>query len=541
VRHHDHANACAVHGAAAAAAAVAAAAAATAAHDALHVHVCARAGAWCLQVVLAALLQPQSWVGSGWAPVCVRTQAHESGYVLRRCESCGAALGLLAVPTLMAGMAAASRHAAWAGWFESSLAASLMLTAAVYAWSTASVPWPPRVRGRPGLTGGWDVMGGTLLQTVALALAGAAASLLVLRRLLPLPESQQQLLPVAMAAIQHGMPALVALPACHCLLTHLPGSFTLGEGLIVAQALCLLLAGAVQQLLSRACHLATPFLVLPAPGQANAWALQPSTLGIGPEEEALFVLLVCTWVLCGAAAVWGLLTALRAVTPAPPAPTAAPAPPPVKRRSQTPERRSPRIAAVAAAAKAAGDGAAATPETNGTAGSSSNISRSGSSSSSSSSSSGRRSRPAIALSVLALAVASLALADLALWAVLRLVHARPAARIGALAGWSATLAAALPAMLRLEAAPSVPHILLRKGYHALALLLFVPPLLYDGPMLRCSLGVAFAAMVASEVGGVLNRWLLAAIWLPATAAPARVHAATLHRHCLIHQSATPSP
>ncbi|KAK2077667.1 hypothetical protein QBZ16_004513 [Prototheca wickerhamii] len=80
-----------------------------------------------------------------------------------------------------------------------------------------------------------------------------------------------------------------------------------------------------------------------------------------------------------------------------------------------------------------------------------------------------------------------------------------AQRIVMLAYWVGVLALGLVAMARIGALESVPQIIVRKGYHIIALLLFLPALALEPELLAVALAVAFAGLLALEavrVGGV---------------------------------------
>jgi dolichol kinase len=64
--------------------------------------------------------------------------------------------------------------------------------------------------------------------------------------------------------------------------------------------------------------------------------------------------------------------------------------------------------------------------------------------------------------------------------------------------WSTVLAVALPAMLFMARAGSVRHVILRKGFHVLAIVLFAPVLVVDAEFLGLALGVALTLMVVTE-------------------------------------------
>jgi dolichol kinase len=88
-------------------------------------------------------------------------------------------------------------------------------------------------------------------------------------------------------------------------------------------------------------------------------------------------------------------------------------------------------------------------------------------------------------------------AALAVWTLLVFLPAG-AARPALLGFWAAGVAVGLPAMLGLSACAAVPRILVRKGYHLLALALFLPAYARDAPLLAVALAVALAAMAAAE-------------------------------------------
>ncbi|KAL6772279.1 hypothetical protein ACKKBG_A29615 [Auxenochlorella protothecoides x Auxenochlorella symbiontica] len=97
-----------------------------------------------------------------------------------------------------------------------------------------------------------------------------------------------------------------------------------------------------------------------------------------------------------------------------------------------------------------------------------------------------------------LLTAGLALAAIhpALWA-LQYGLATPRRRAVLLA-WLVMLGGGLPAMRWLSSRKTVPQILVRKGYHLLAVTLFLPVLLVEPGLLGLALAVAFAGLVAVE-------------------------------------------
>ena len=106
----------------------------------------------------------------------------------------------------------------------------------------------------------------------------------------------------------------------------------------------------------------------------------------------------------------------------------------------------------------------------------------------------------VGCSALGAVAVSAALAALAVWVLTEFLPGRPGARLAVLLYWAALLGIVLPLMYRVLHPPrassvaqagmkapvtaAVPHILLRKGYHVLALLLFVPVLLLDPAMMQ---------------------------------------------------------
>jgi dolichol kinase len=85
----------------------------------------------------------------------------------------------------------------------------------------------------------------------------------------------------------------------------------------------------------------------------------------------------------------------------------------------------------------------------------------------------------------------------AAWLVLREVVGS-GQRLTIVAGWAVGLAAGLPALLFAARAALVRHVILRKGFHLLAIVLFVPVLVVDADFLGLALGVALALMIAAE-------------------------------------------
>ena len=138
---------------------------------------------------------------------------------------------------------------------------------------------------------------------------------------------------------------------------------------------------------------------------------------------------------------------------------------------------------------------------------------------------------------LSAAASIVCLCDLALWVLRTFLPASPWIRHGVLLYWGLLMAVALPAMLRalrpsqtaprkpgyviaqaapaaqptppagcamvfplapLPPAPPIPHIILRKGYHVLALALFVPVMAVDPDMLQVRRCAGIACMHALE-------------------------------------------
>ena len=65
--------------------------------------------------------------------------------------------------------------------------------------------------------------------------------------------------------------------------------------------------------------------------------------------------------------------------------------------------------------------------------------------------------------------------------------------------WVALLALVVPLIHWVSAAHAMPTILVRKGYHLLALGLFLPALLWEPQLLALSLAIALALLVVLEV------------------------------------------
>ncbi len=72
-------------------------------------------------------------------------------------------------------------------------------------------------------------------------------------------------------------------------------------------------------------------------------------------------------------------------------------------------------------------------------------------------------------------------------------------RIQVFTSWIALLAVSLPSMLLLSRSGRIPNIILRKGYHILAVALFLPALLTQPQLLGIALACAFAALAVVEV------------------------------------------
>jgi dolichol kinase len=114
---------------------------------------------------------------------------------------------------------------------------------------------------------------------------------------------------------------------------------------------------------------------------------------------------------------------------------------------------------------------------------------------------------AAAAVLLAVSAAAIILV-LASWTLLVFLPASLPSRMTQLAGWSLLLAVALPLMQLLSSTGLVKQIIIRKGYHVLAIALFLPSLLVDAEMLCLSLAIAFAALVALEAARCVQMPLL---------------------------------
>ena len=68
-----------------------------------------------------------------------------------------------------------------------------------------------------------------------------------------------------------------------------------------------------------------------------------------------------------------------------------------------------------------------------------------------------------------------------------------------MAYWVLSLALVIPLIHWVSAAHAMPTILVRKGYHLLALGLFLPALLWEPQLLAVSLAIALALLVVLEV------------------------------------------
>ncbi|CAK0785366.1 hypothetical protein CVIRNUC_008574 [Coccomyxa viridis] len=228
-----------------------------------------------------------------------------------------------------------------------------------------------------------------------------------------------------------GLVASSGMAVCilHALLTCLPLCFTIGEAMVVAQAAALLLWDV--------CLLAISFLTsLTSPGEGLSEILRLRS-GVGLFVELLVFGALVTAVPC--------VVLLRTLCPQDAASRGPVSP--RKGRSKALSRRQKLLAGAALAA------------------------------------------------VLALAVA--AAVRPALWA-LGFAFARWR-RIALLGYWVALLAAALPLMDWVSRRRKVPTIIVRKGYHILALGLFTPALLVDPQLLAMSMAIAAALLVVVEV------------------------------------------
>lgn len=72
-------------------------------------------------------------------------------------------------------------------------------------------------------------------------------------------------------------------------------------------------------------------------------------------------------------------------------------------------------------------------------------------------------------------------------------------RVQVVTCWAVLLAVTLPSMLFLSRSGRVPNIILRKGYHILAVVLFLPAVFTQPQLLGIALACAFAVLVAVEV------------------------------------------
>lgn len=81
-------------------------------------------------------------------------------------------------------------------------------------------------------------------------------------------------------------------------------------------------------------------------------------------------------------------------------------------------------------------------------------------------------------------------------------------RLGILAYWAALMVVALKGMYVLVRSRRVSQIIVRKGYHLLAVALFLPAYALDLPLLAVSLAIAFALLVACEVARCVGAPLL---------------------------------
>lgn len=108
---------------------------------------------------------------------------------------------------------------------------------------------------------------------------------------------------------------------------------------------------------------------------------------------------------------------------------------------------------------------------------------------------------AVAFSIFILTLASLAAAPTK-WVLIYVFTSTE--RLKLIMFWAASLMLALPAMKMLSTSGKMRKIIVRKGYHALAVILFLPALLTQPSLLSVALAVAFAVLAAVEVVRLAN-------------------------------------
>lgn len=90
----------------------------------------------------------------------------------------------------------------------------------------------------------------------------------------------------------------------------------------------------------------------------------------------------------------------------------------------------------------------------------------------------------VGISFLGAGASAVALSRQAYWVLTEFIPEWRGPRLAALTYWAALVGGAVPLMYFVQRAGAVPHILMRKGYHILALALFVPVLFTDAAMMQ---------------------------------------------------------
>ncbi|GBF96026.1 hypothetical protein Rsub_08841 [Raphidocelis subcapitata] len=98
---------------------------------------------------------------------------------------------------------------------------------------------------------------------------------------------------------------------------------------------------------------------------------------------------------------------------------------------------------------------------------------------------------------------------LAAWTLAVFLPAAPG-RLGVIAYWMGVLGSSLPLMHVAAARRAAPQIILRKGYHLIAVALFLPAFFWDTPLLAAALAIAFAVLGAAEAARVTRLPLVGA-------------------------------
>ncbi|BDA46982.1 probable dolichol kinase at C-terminar half [Coccomyxa sp. Obi] len=434
-------------------------------------------------------------------------------YSTRHADSEGVAVGALAAPWAFAGMLISSlRHKTSSGFscfaVRSSMVSSFAMVAVLAIRTEMTSPLkylhdplaaskdigssPLRQRSKAGNDQNLNVnksrgkmkARGTFVDGKCVALAAGCLVLILILTTFFRGGEKEQLQPAAwdtayvngtVAAAGVALNATAAAGSMHLMLTRLPNCFTVGEAMVVAQAIALLLWDVLLLGASFAAGLLD--VAVPRSGQ---WSSHPSSVhqrkGLSSifasrSEVGLFVELLVFGALLTGLVVGQLLRSLHA--------------PAAQAGKQDKEPKQ----AVSVAADGSRD-ALGTEQSK----------RSGGVRTEGVKRGDWRALRTVGLLVAVLGLALVAAVRPALWA---LAFALSSWRRVALLGyWALLLAGALPFMDWVSS--RVPTIIVRKGYHILAMALFTPALLLEPQLLSISLAIAAALLVVVEVLRVGN-------------------------------------